>query len=180
MRAVSAVAPEGVLIKVGLSVLRCDPGMGAVIPSLEIRDCSVSTRHHRFSFTLALGLELRTWPMRVPPGSDLDVGRPAVGVDLRTSFDVIGDESDQSVAGGISEYLYPDPACGFAAELGSDDRSHGLAFLPPAPTAPLQTAELELIDLTTELGVLGVDHCPAESLQQHPCSLVAGKPQLAL
>ncbi len=125
------------------------------------------------------------------------VARPRVADDRRACLDVAGDEASERRPAAVGHDLEAQarevvPVLGHGvagreplrSPLDGDGNQQRLAILPlpPALETGLSAADPRLVDLdlTGQPGPVGVDHRPAQLVEQGPGRLVAGQPEEAL
>jgi hypothetical protein len=115
---------------------------------------------------------------------DARVALPGVAHDERAGLDVPPDEVVEGLAAVIADDLQPQPPERVLAPLDRDDDLDGLAALslPPALQPCLLAANPGLVhlDRAGQPAPVGVDHRPAQLVEQEPRRLKPGEAELPL
>lgn len=177
----ASVPSENVLVQVGVEVLLAEAMEGARRPALEVREDPVNPRHDDVSRHLADDAG------RVLVALEAVVALVIVGPDMAATFDIAVDEALERSATVVGDDLQPDAARPVALlqfdRADDGDLADGAAPLAAAHRV-VQRAEwdgrLVHLDIAGEHGAVGVDHGPAELVEQQPRGLVGAEVELGL
>ena len=95
----SSIKPKGVLVEVGLQVLRADAVVGAEQPSLQVGEDEMDYRQVLLGNSRIAPFRDRV--MVIPARSDICVSGPVVGDDLRPRLDGVFDEAAQRCSAAV-------------------------------------------------------------------------------